>query len=132
MNSTLNSAFNILFAGSVFCGMACSFVMIYANLRVFAAQNRLRRLLQKSAPSVYGRLSGAAWRTGMNPWKLKAFLQSGELDEVPEIERAKADSRGAGRLLVRALVGFCALWLFGMVVAALAAALGSTDIRISR
>lgn len=113
MNSTLSNALDILVAGSIFCGMACAFTAIYASLRSFTVHARLLCLLKETAPAVHERLHSATWRTGINPWKAKTFLQSDELDEVPEIRRAKEDALRVERLLFKATRGVFALWVFG-------------------
>lgn len=131
MNPTLNDVFNILFAGSLFCGMACLCVVIYASLRTFSVHSRLLGLVDVAAPPVFERLSDKAWRTGTNPWKLKVFLRSDELEEVLEVGRAKEDARRVQRLLVKATGAALTLWFFALAVGILAVALGSTDIRVS-
>jgi hypothetical protein len=128
---TLNALLVGLFAASIVYGFACSLCTLYGAILLSSAQKSLLQTLKELAPAAYARLHDPFWRNHITLWQLSTLLKSQELDDVPDIHRAKERCRRALRWQIRGVMGFLAAWAFGFTVGALAIALGSTLIRAS-
>ena len=113
---------------------------IHVMFRVFQAGNRVSRvqdLVNKHAPKVFERFDTNAFRRTAdgklaevgpiermaNTWRLRSFIDSDELDDIPSIRQAKKDCNEADKKQSVAIIICVCVWVGSFLLILAVAAL---------